>query len=338
MNLALSIIIINYKSAHHVLNCVESVYRETSKYTFEIIVVDNDSQDGSETEILSKYPEVIWIQTGYNAGFARANNEGIRLAKGEYVLLLNSDTIVVESALDKTINLFKQMPDAVGCGVQLLNPDGSHQISGAHFVKGGLNLLLPLPYLGRFVRYLGYTLKTRVPSVQQVTDKVEVDWIVGAFLMVKKEVLEKSGLLDEDFFMYAEEIEWCSRLRKHGKLYLFEEPKVIHLGGGTSGDYYATEENENGKNLWNKKARQIIISQMLRIRKQYGIAWFLIIFAFFIIEIPVFIIGLLVEKIFKLSKSRFKWGDVFGYLSNVGCLMKFFFKILQKKKFFYKVY
>lgn len=299
MQIVLSIIIINYKSAPHVLNCIDSIYRETNKHTCEIIVVDNDSQDTSETQVRSKYPQVIWIQTGYNAGFARANNEGIRNARGSYLLLLNADTIILDGALDKTILLFKKVPDAAGCGVQLLNPDGTHQISGAHFVRGGLNFLLPLPYLGRLVRYLGYRLKTRVPSIQKVSDKVEVDWIVGAFIMVRKETVQKAGLLDEDFFMYAEEIEWCSRLRKAGKLYLFEEPKVIHLGGGTSSDYYATDENENGKNLWNKKGRQIIISQMLRIRKQFGILWFLIILAFFIIEIPIFIIGLLTEKIFK---------------------------------------
>ncbi|MCW3111979.1 MAG: glycosyltransferase family 2 protein [Segetibacter sp.] len=338
MQVVLSIIIINYKSAQHVLNCIESIYRETNKYSFEIIVVDNDSQDNSATQIHSKYPDVIWIQTGYNAGFARANNEGLRKAKGSFLLLLNADTIILDGALDKTISLFNEIPAAAGCGVQLLNPDGTHQISGAHFVQGGLNFLLPLPYLGRFVRYLGYKLKTRVPSIQTVSDKVEVDWIVGAFIMIRKETLQKAGLLDEDFFMYAEEIEWCSRLRKVGKLYLFEEPKVIHLGGGTSSDYYATEENENGKNLWNKKARQIIVSQMLRIRKQFGVFWFLVICVFFIIEIPIFIIGLLVEKVFKKGKSRFSWQNVSGYLSNIRCLLKYFFKIIQNKPFFYKVY
>jgi GT2 family glycosyltransferase len=337
MHIYLSIIIVNYRSARHVLNCIESVYKETNKYSFEIIVVDNDSGDSSEQQIRSQYPEVIWIQTGYNAGFARANNEGIKRAKGDYVLLLNADTIVLNGALDKTIDLFKNT-DGVACGVQLLNPDGSHQISGAHFVKGGLNFLLPLPYLGRFVRYLGYTLKTQVPSVQQVSDVMEVDWVVGAFLLVKREVLPKSGLLDEDFFMYAEEIEWCARLRKAGKLYLFEEPKVIHLGGGTSGDYYDTEENENGKNLWNKKGRQVLVSQMVRIRKQYGISWFLILCAFLIIEIPIFIFGLLIEKILKPGTSRFTWKNLAGYLQNLVVLMKYFFRILQNRPFFYKVY
>jgi GT2 family glycosyltransferase len=300
-------------------------------------VVDNNSGDDSEERILSSFPQIVWQQTGYNAGFARANNEGIRVAKGNYILLLNADTIVLDKALDKTIDIFEKT-DGVGCGVQLLNPDMSHQISGAHFVKGGLNFLLPLPYLGRFVRYMGYKLKTQVPSVQTVSQQIEVDWIVGAFILVRKDVLTKAGLLDEDFFMYAEEIEWCARLRQQGMLYLFEEPKVVHLGGGTSSDYYATEENENSKNLWNKKARQIIVSKMLQIRKQFGLVWFFIICAFFIIEIPVFIFCLLVEKIAKGRKSRFKWNNVGGYIRNVAVLLKYVPKIIANKPFFYKVY
>ena len=336
-NMDLSIIIINYKSKHHVLACIKSIYKETYKYSFEIIVVDNNSEDDSETKIRAAFPNIIWIQSGYNAGFARANNTGIRSSKGEYVLVLNADTIVTNNALDKTIDLFKTKTDAVACGVQLLNPDNTHQISGAYFKKGGLNVLLPLPYLGRFIRYMGYKMKTKIPSVKEVVALQEVDWIVGAFIMVKKAVLDRSGLFDEDFFMYSEEIEWCSRLRKQGKLYLFEEPKVIHTGGGTSGDYYNTD-NDNSKNLWSKKATQIIISMLLRIRKQFGIFYYLVICFFFVIEIPIFVIGLLIEKIFMGRNAKYKWSNVSGYITNVGYIVKYFFRILLDKPFFYKVY
>ena len=333
----LSIIIINYKSAHHVLACIESIYKETQQYSFEIIVVDNNSGDDSEAKIHTAFPNIAWIQSGYNAGFARANNIGIRAAHCEYILILNADTIILENALDKTIDLFKSKPEAVACGVQLLNTDRTHQVSGAYFKRGGLNVLLPLPYLGRFIRYMGYKLKTKVPSVTEVVAVQEVDWIVGAFIMVKKDVLEKAGMFDEDFFMYSEEIEWCSRLRKKGKLYLFEEPKVIHIGGGTSGEYYNTD-NDNSKNLWSKKATQIIISMLLRIRKQFGVFYFLLVCFFFIIEIPIFVIGLLIEKIFKGKDAKYKWENVSGYLRNTGFIIKYFFRILFNKPFFYKVY
>ena len=333
----LSIIIINYKSVGHVLNCVKSIYKETHEYNFEIIVVDNNSEDDSEAKILSAFPNIIWLQPGYNAGFARANNAGMRIAKGEFILILNADTIITNNALDKTIDLFKKKNDAVACGVQLLNPDGTKQISGAYFKSGGLNVLLPLPYFGRLIRYIGYKLKTKIPSVKEVVAEQEVDWIVGAFIMVKKEVLQTAGMFDEDFFMYAEEIEWCSRLGKSGKLYLFEEPKIIHLGGGASSGYYNTN-NDNSKNLWSKKATQIIVSTILRIRKQFGIFYYLLICFFYIIEIPVFIIGLLLEKIFKGKHAKYSWQNVSGYITNIGYLLKYFFKILINKPFFYKVY
>jgi GT2 family glycosyltransferase len=333
----LSIIIINFKSAGHVINCVESIYKETVRHSFEIIVVDNNSGDDSETIIRSKFPGLIWLQTGYNAGFARANNEGIKIAKGRNILVLNADTIITNHALDLAIEMFEKT-DAVACGVQLLNTDGTTQISGAHDVTGGLNFLLPLPYLGRFVRWLGYKMNTRPPSVKTVPEMVEVDWIVGAFILVRKDVLERCGLMDEDFFMYAEEIEWCSRLRKQGKLYLFSAPKVIHLGGGTSSDYYGTEENENSKNLWNKKGRQILVSQMLRIRKQYGLLWFLVMTGFLLAEIIIFPFCLVIEKILHGKRSRYNWNDVSGYIKNVFCLLKYWPNIAGNKRFFYKVF
>jgi GT2 family glycosyltransferase len=333
----LSVIIINYKSETHVINCVESIYKETIRHSFEIIVVDNDSGDESETSILSRFPGIKWLQTGYNAGFARANNAGIRIAKGKQILILNADTIIKDHALDKAIELF-EASDAVACGVQLLNTDGTTQISGAHFVKGGLNFLLPLPYFGSLVRWLGYKFNTRPPSVKNVEEKIEVDWIVGAFILVRKEVLNKAGLMDEDFFMYAEEIEWCARLRKQGKLYLFSQPQVIHLGGGTSSDYYATEETENSKNLWNKKARQIMVSQMLRIRKQFGVYWFLILLGFFLLELIIFPVCLLLEKLFRLGRSKYKWEQVGGYYNNVFSLLNYVPKIILNKNYFYKVY
>ena len=319
------------------LACIQSVYNETLKYSFEILVVDNNSEDESESKIKAAFPDVNWLQTGYNAGYARANNIGIRASSGNHILLLNADTLILERALDTTIDLLLQKPEAIGCGVQLLNPDGSHQISGAYFKRGGLNVLLPLPYLGRFIRFLGYQLKTKVPSVTKVTAEQEVDWIVGAFLMVKKEVLKRSGLLDEDFFMYSEEIEWCSRLRKQGKLYLFEAPKVIHIGGGTSGDYYDTD-NDNSKNLWSRKATQIIISMLLRIRKQFGIFYYLLVSFFFIIEVPVFAGGLLFEKMFRGKNARYQWSQVSGYIKNVGYILSYFFSILFNRHRFYKVH
>jgi len=332
-----SIIIINYKSAQLVMDCVASIYQQTHQHSFEIILVDNDSKDNCKESVLARYPATKWLQTGYNAGFARANNAGMRIAAGEFILILNADTIILDGAIDKSITLLKQQQDAIGCGVQLLNTDGTDQISGAYFVKGGLNSLLPLPYLGRVVRYFGYKFKSTVPSLKTFSEKVEVDWIVGAYILVKKNAMLQSGLMDEDFFIYSEEIEWCARLKKQGQLFLFAEPKVTHLLGGSSSDYYATKERENSANIWGKKGRQIIVSNMLRIRKQYGIGWFLLIVSIYVFEIPVFFFCLLIEKMFTTGKASYKWKDFFGFTKNISTLLRYFFKMLANKPYFYKV-
>jgi len=319
------------------MDCIQSIVQQTLPGSYEIIVVDNDSGDGAKEKILAAFPGTRWLQLDYNAGFARANNAGMKIAKGEFYLILNADTIILDRAINKSVALLKKYPDAAGCGIQLLNTDGSTQISGAHFIKGGLNTLLPLPYLGRLIRYLGYKFKSTIPSVQHVQKDIEVDWIVGAYMLIKASAVTKSGLFDEDFFMYAEEIEWCARLRKQGKLILFSEPAIIHIGGGTSADYYNTEESENGKNLWNLKGRQIMVSNMVRIRKQFGAGWFLLIAGAYIVEIPVFACCLLIDKITNGSGAQFKWKNVKDYTANIAVLMKYFFTILANKKHFYKV-
>jgi GT2 family glycosyltransferase len=333
----LSIIIINYKSVKLVLDCIKSIYEQTLDTTFEIILVDNDSQDDCEAILSEKYPAVIFKQMGYNSGFGRANNAGFSIAKGDYILLLNADTIILDRAIDKCLSLFKAKTNISACGVQLLNPDGSNQISGAINVKGGLNSLLPLPYTGDLVRYLGYKLKRTPPSIKEFKNEEQIDWIVGAFIMVKKENLIQAGYFDEDFFMYYEEIEWCFRLQKTAPLILFTLPKVIHILGGTSNDYYETTENENGKNVWNKKGRQVIVSNMVRIRKQFGVFWFLVNVTIYTANIFVFGVGLCIQKLLTPKACGFTWQNFWGYAYNVWTILKLSGKIILNKPHFYKV-
>ncbi|MES2849576.1 MAG: glycosyltransferase family 2 protein [Bacteroidota bacterium] len=333
----ISIIIINYKSTALVLDCIESIYKHTKEHRFEIILVDNNSGDNCQQEVQNKYPETIWLQMGYNAGFGRANNAGFDIAKGEFVLLLNADTVILDGAIDKCCHLLKKHPEASGAGVQLLHPDLSNQISGAYNIKGGLNSLLPLPYTGELVRWLGYASKSKVPSITHFDDATDIDWIVGAFIMVKRNALDKSGYFDPDFFMYSEEIEWCHRLQKNGRLLLFSEPKVIHLLGGTSNDYYKTTENENGRNVWNKKGRQIIVSNMLRIRKQMGLFWLSVNAGVYLFNIPVFFVCLLFDKLIHFGKAKFSWADFGGYVKNMLTLASLLPRMIIHKPYFYKV-
>ena len=149
------------------------------------------------------------------------------------MLLLNSDTINENNAVALCASRL-EASDYIACGVQLLHPDRAPQISGNYFTVGGLNQLMMLPFVGKLARRMGYALGVKSTNVPEAKGVVEVDWINGAFLMVKKEAIEKAGLLDEDFFLYYEEIEWCSRLRKNGKMCIYGDLHVVHLMGATA--------------------------------------------------------------------------------------------------------
>jgi GT2 family glycosyltransferase len=329
----LSIIIVNYKSAQLVCNCVQSVYAQNSVIDFEIIVVDNNSEDGSKEKILTLFPKVIWLEMNYNSGFARANNEGIRKSNGNVVLLLNGDTIVENNAVEKCFEDFYSS-EYVACGVQLLNLDRTPQISGNYAMKGGLNYLLPLPFLGVLLKSFANITGVKKPNVPNASGVVEVDWINGAFLMVKKNGIQKAGLMDEDFFLYAEEAEWCSRLKKVGRLCIYGDINVIHLQGETSNETF----DSSGKgymNLFDRKGRQIMLSNLVRIRKEFGAGWFVFILLVYTVEIPVFFIGVIISKIF--FSKKYSLQQTKRYVENVFSVIKLSPKIISAEPHFYKV-
>ena len=314
-------------------DCIQSIYAQNSKNNFEIVVVDNHSEDASKETITSLFPEITWIEMGYNSGFARANNKGICASKGQMVLLLNSDTIIENNAIEKCVNNFYSS-GYVACGVQLLNEDGTTQNSGNYAMKGGLNYLLPLPFMGNLLKLFANIIGAKKPNVPDATGIVEVDWINGAFLMVKKSAIEKAGLLDEDFFLYAEEAEWCSRIKKVGKLCIYGDINVTHLQGETSNETF----NSSGKgymNLFDKKGKQIMLSNLLRIRKEFGVGWFVFILSFYIFEIPIFFIGVLISKIF--FSKRYSFQQIKKYAENVFSIIKLARKIISNQPYFYKV-
>ena len=149
---SLSIIIVNYKSIHLISACLQSIHQYCTTQGLEILIIDNSADDPQP--ILQQFPQVQWVPMGYNAGFARANNKGIQLAKADTVLLLNPDVLVEDDAITKCYRQFNSS-EFIACGVQLLNPDRTPQISGSYFMKGGLNHLLLLPFSGKMVKWLG---------------------------------------------------------------------------------------------------------------------------------------------------------------------------------------
>ncbi|MBA2762167.1 MAG: glycosyltransferase family 2 protein [Segetibacter sp.] len=330
----LSIIIVNHNSANLIIDCLRSVYQFTRWVNFEIIVVDN-SNDTNKAEVLRQFSNVCWIDMNYNAGFARANNAGIRISKGEVVLLLNPDTIVIDNTIADCYNRLQQT-NYIAAGVQLLDINNQPQISGSFFVKGGLNHLLPIPYWGSFIRWLGYKTKRKIPNVQKAKDVEEVDWISGAFLMVKKQAIENAGLLNEDFFLYAEEVEWCSRLKKAGKLCIFGNLHIIHLEGATINKSENLEE-KGYYNLYDKKGLQLMVSNHVRVRKQYGTGWFLILLLNFTLGLFIYFVCSFFYRLLTLKNPFKEWKKVAAFANNVWKLWQLSPIIISNKPYFYKM-
>lgn len=334
----LSIVIVNYKSVALIRDCIASVMHETQQLSYEIIVVDNHSQDDCAAILSQAYPQVKMLELGANVGFARANNAGIRMAKAEMILLLNPDTIILDRALDRCFTQFASLDGYSACCVQLLNEDRSLQISGSYNMPGGVNFLLALPYWGTVIRSLGYALKTKVPHVLVETGITDVDWINGAFMMVKKAAIEQAGGLDEEFFLYAEEIEWCARLRKTGKLCIVGDCQVLHLQGESANAAYGSSEGKGYYNLSGKKGLQLIVSGFLRIRKQFGALWTLFAWFNFLWSVPFSMLGLLSDLVLMRKGVGKKWTYLTGFYKNTFVFsLKYLGKILFRKPYFYKV-
>jgi GT2 family glycosyltransferase len=227
----LSVIIVNYNVKHFLDQCLHSILLASRQVDMEVFVIDNRSVDGSVEMVQSKYPEVHLIANEENVGFSRANNQGIKASSGEYVLLLNPDTIVEHDTFTKTVAFMESHPDAGGLGVKMVDGNGNFLPESKRglptpmvsFYKiFGLSSLFPKSK--RFSRYhLGHLDKDQ-------THQVEV--LAGAFMLLRREALKKTGLLDEDFFMYGEDIDLSYRLLKAGyKNYYHPEARIIHYKG-----------------------------------------------------------------------------------------------------------
>ena len=227
----ISIIIVNYNVRFFLEQCLHSLYRAKDTLRIEIIVVDNHSVDGSVQVIREKFPEVILIENKENKGFSKANNQGIQKAKGKYILLLNPDTVIQEDTLQKCFEFMERHPDAGALGVKMVDGKG-------HFLpesKRGL----PTPSVA-FYKIFGLSKlfpRSKIFGKYHLTylDKNSshcVDVLSGAFMFIRSEVLKKLGGLDEDYFMYGEDIDLSYRITKMGyKNYYFSETSIIHYKG-----------------------------------------------------------------------------------------------------------
>jgi GT2 family glycosyltransferase len=226
----LSIAIVNWNTRELVRGCLKSVFENLDGLDAEVIVVDNGSFDGSPDMIRSEFPAVRLIEAGANLGFAKANNLAYKVASGKYFLLLNSDTVVLPGALSALVDFLDKHPEAGASASKLLNGDGTLQRSCSTFPTP-LTELFDALYLSKI--FPKSKLFGRYAMSYWDFDSVRaVDFAGGSCLMLRRESLEKIGLLDERFFMYSEETDLCFRLNAGGwKVYFVPEARVVHYGG-----------------------------------------------------------------------------------------------------------
>lgn len=227
----LSIIIVNYNVKEFLQNLLHSIEKASSNILKEIIVIDNASDDGSVEVIKEKFPSVKLVENKINVGFGRANNQGLAIAKGKYILFINPDCIVSEDTLDKMISFFESHSDCGLAGCKILNSDGTLQLACRRSFPGpwtsftkvtGLSNIFPNSRI--FARYnLTYLDENKT---------YEVDAVSGSFMMIRKEVYEKTGGFDEQFFMYGEDLDLCYRVQKNSyKVFYVHDTQIIHYKG-----------------------------------------------------------------------------------------------------------
>jgi hypothetical protein len=228
----LSIIIVSFNTKAITKNCLDSINRSllNSKIKYEIIVVDNDSHDGSK-EMLEKYAKdrknkTIYLQTNANLGFGKGNNLGVKNAKGKYILLINSDTIVLNRAIEKLFDFYLKNEDKIHfLGPKLLNKDLTPQPSAAYFFT------LPVVFVALFLKGDYWGLTRFSPN-----KLCQVDWVSGACILTKKSYYNRLGGFDKNIFIYMEEVDLLYRAKKIGlNTYFYPKSQIIHLGSASSG-------------------------------------------------------------------------------------------------------
>jgi N-acetylglucosaminyl-diphospho-decaprenol L-rhamnosyltransferase len=228
----LSIIIVNWNVKDLLRDCLTSIRDNIGDTTFEVIVVDSASSDGTPQMVEEEFPWVTLIASQENLGYPRGNNMGIETSQGRNILILNPDTIVLENALGIMNNYLDEHIDVGAIGPQLLNIDGSVQSSRRHFpslLTGMFESTWLEPLAPKSV--LNHYYARDLPD----DEENDVDWVTGASLMVPRRVIDHVGLLDEGYFMYSEELDWCRRIKDAGwRIVYLPQAQIVHHVGKSS--------------------------------------------------------------------------------------------------------
>jgi GT2 family glycosyltransferase len=225
---SVSIIIVSFNARERLEDCLNSLTSHPPGTRHEIVVVDNASTDGSAAMVKSRWPQITVLEQSKNAGFAAGNNVGIRATDGTLVLLLNNDTVVPEGAVDRLVDRLLAYPDAAVAGPRLTDENGRAELSFGRMISpfNELRQKLTMLLYRRGVRWVA----RRIEQATQLEQ--EVDWVSGACLLVRRVDAVQAGLLDERYFLYTEDVDFCAAIRARGRRVIFTPAAhVVHVGG-----------------------------------------------------------------------------------------------------------
>jgi N-acetylglucosaminyl-diphospho-decaprenol L-rhamnosyltransferase len=231
----LSVIIVSWNAREMLASCLRSLRIATAHFSREILVVDNASHDGLQAMVRREFPEVRLIANAENRGFSIANNQGMEKTSGRYILLLNPDTLITDpEALDQLVSYMEAHPKTAAAGPRLDFSDGRHQVGDAGYAPTWTTITAYALFLSRLFPGRCRGLYISAPQVVDRDIPTPVDWICGAAFLIRRNVIEQVGGLDEKIFMYAEDVEWGCRMRSAGLTLMYLPGiHILHYGGGS---------------------------------------------------------------------------------------------------------
>lgn len=284
--MVLSIIIVNYNTRELTRRCLASVYQNTSGLEFEVIVVDNSSADNSAEMIKQDFPQVRLIENNKNTGYAFANNQGIKMASGDYVLLLNSDTEVLPGSLSKMVQFMSQRMDVGIAGCKLLNADRSLQLSVRKFPSLWDQIII----LTKLHNFFPSLIKKYLCLDFDYSREQDVEQVMGAFMLIRRAVIDKIGGLDQNTFFWYDDTDYCLRAKNAGWRIVYTPiAEIVHLKGLTAAKFLPV-------------FKQILLvkSSLYYFKKHQGIASYIILLPF--AGLSLFLASLV--QLFKIKKKN----------------------------------
>jgi GT2 family glycosyltransferase len=286
----LSVITVSNNTKKLMKDCLGSIYQKAGKAPFEVFVYDQRSIDGTPEMIERKFPQVHLLKNRKNIGFGPSNNVAMKKAKGRYMLLLNSDTIIIQKNIfDEMVNWMDKHSKVGISSCALINPDGSMQGSGGYFpslfrVFAWMFFIDDIPIVDRLIKpYHPMHAWSPIYKGENYFKKAHrQDWITGAFFLIRKDVVEDIGYFDDDYFAYVEEVDYCYRASKKGwEAWYLPKWKTVHYGQATTGSEFATINELKNLKLFYKKHQPHWKLPILRALLKVGVVLRLAIFGLF---------------------------------------------------------